>query len=55
MSQESDNENKTVKDIFKIAVSLEDTMQYQLLTKVQPKENSQNLIMSIRFHHQLQN
>ena len=37
-SQESDNERKAVKEIFKIAVSLENSIQYQLLERFNLKK-----------------
>ena len=43
-----------MKEIFKIAVSLENAMQYQLLKRINLKKNSQNLIMGKKFHLQFQ-
>ena len=48
-SQESDNERKAVKEIFKIAVSLENTIQYQLLERFNLKKTPRFLSWVQRF------
>ena len=48
-SQESDNERKAVKEIFKIAVSLENSIQYQLLERFNLKKTLRILSWVQRF------
>ena len=48
-SQESDNERKTVKEIFKIAVSLENNIRCQLLERFNLKKTPRILSWVLRF------
>ena len=48
-SQESDNERKAVKEIFKIVVSLENNIQYQLLERSNLKKSLRILPAVQRF------